>query len=203
MPVPLTQRSREIPERWRMCVCSRLVAAAETRQHNSVVLPAEPVRPRTRAPRKATAPERSIRVTRLLAEIAWKCRGALLGLRPVDAVQNAPEPSQHSRLNRRNMFSAGPSLKFRPEPATHQRAMRARRGALRRTGLWGPAFCYGRAESYSAEPDWSAIRRSMPRSVTIGRMASGTASASGSISPPPFRRRRRRGRGAVRQRPIR
>ena len=33
------------------------------------------------------------------------------------------------------MLWTGPALRFRPEPATHQRAMRARRGASRRTNL--------------------------------------------------------------------
>jgi len=35
-----------------------------------------------------------------------------------------------SRPKRRRMFSTGPAFTFRPEPATHQRARRARRGAL-------------------------------------------------------------------------
>jgi hypothetical protein len=51
--------------------------------------------------------------------------------------------------------------------------------------------------SAAAQPEETAIQRSVATRLTIGRRASGSASAMGNITSPPFRTPRRRGRGAA------
>ena len=81
------------------------------------------------------------------------------------------------------MFSTGPALRFRPEPATHQRAVRARRGASgERSSRVGPVSCL---------TDWRTPRAARrPRSgefvdrVEFGTDRSGSARRLAPLSYP-------------------
>jgi len=58
----------------------------------------------------------------------------------------AKKPYPVTRDNRYRIFTTGPALRSRPEPATHQRAKRARRRAPgERNRVWGQALVWNSA----------------------------------------------------------